>query len=174
MVTDRMRVEKQYQHMGGASNPSVIERVKQVISNEEFALNYVEEGQVEKICRMVGFSDPLIVREYGESGRKKLRVSGSYGDLGLQVWFSNQHYLFKFLISLQLLYTERKISSAILITSTKDETIDRIRRIKLSKGERPPKSTVNYCDFESSVAQLKAVEEVITIPLTVMGLQESV
>ena len=89
------------------------------------------------------------------------------------VWFGNQHFVFKHFINLQLLFNEGVISSAIFITSTKDETVDRLGRIKKAQGKKPPNSATNYCEYETTVEYLDSVADLISVPITVVGLQGS-
>lgn len=162
----RLLIGATHEQNDGISDRSILERLEASIASEELPLNYGTE--IESLCRTCGFSNTHIVRKVG---KKKLTISGTLNDVGLMVWFGNQHFVFKHFINLQLLFNEGNISSAIFITSMKDETINRLGRIKKSQGKEPLKSATNYCEYETTVEFLESIADLITIPITVVGLQ---
>jgi len=162
----RLLIGVTHEHNDGISDRSILERLEASIASEELPLDYGTE--IEPLCRTCGFSNTHIVRKVG---KKKLTISGTFNDIGLMVWFGNQHFVFKHFLNLQLLFNEGNISSALFITSMKDETINRLGKIKKSQGKEPPKSATNYCEYETTVEFLEAIADIITIPITVVGLQ---
>jgi len=165
----RLLIGATHEQNDGISDRYILERFEASIVSEELPLDYSRK-EIETLCRTCGFSNTHIVRKIG---KKKLTISGTFNDIGLMVWFGNQHFVFKHFLNLQLLFNEGNISSALYITSMKDETINRRARIKKSQGKEPPKSATNYCEYETTVEFLEAIADLISVPITVVGLQGS-
>lgn len=165
-----MRIDKIYHHRDGVRDDRIIDEIRDSLAAEKYPSNYVKNKTIEGICSNLGFTSDHIV---WQKGMKKLTVSGKRGEIGLMVWFGNQHYSFKHFVALQLMFARNDIKSAIYITSTKMETVSRNRRISLGMGKPDPgPSTRNYCEFESLRDFLEGAGEGIEIPISLIGISD--
>ena len=101
----------------------------------------------------------------------KLTITGKINDIGLMTWFGNAHYAYRHFISLQMMFNRGEIKSAIYITSTHDETVRRNRARALSKGRKPSNSAENYSTSEDIYYLLDSIKEVISVPITILGVE---
>ena len=165
-----MRIDKIYHHKGGVGDDRLIDDIRGALAAEKYPLNYVKNKTIEGICSNLGFTLGYTI---WQKDQKKLTVSGKRGETALVVWFGNQHYSFKHFVALQLMFVRDDVKSAIYITSTKEETVRRNRRISLDKGKPDPgPSTRNYSEFESLRDFLEGAGEGIEIPISLIGISD--
>jgi hypothetical protein len=101
------------------------------------------------------------------SAGSKAKINGIKNNVGLVVFLGNHYYCYHYLLNLQYLYVNNKISSAIFITQTKNQAI-RKNQIKNPKTI----STGNFIEFEKLTEDFDLYSQFISIPLAVIAFEE--
>jgi len=152
----------EYHHREGCRNVRVIDATRIALKNHVISDDTYRHSIMASL-RSVGWSGDRPV-----SKGSKLKISGELLDVGLVLWFGNMHSIHEYIMALELLYHKNKINSAVVITATRDEAVRRFHRNKSEKGT----STGNYSEFDTLVSHLKCLEDIVNIPLTVIGVGE--
>tara|TARA_B100000029_G_scaffold418425_1_gene423465 strand:+ start:359 stop:850 length:492 start_codon:yes stop_codon:yes gene_type:complete len=120
------------------------------------------------------FKDQVVgsLRSVGWSGETRISpdsrnyIHGTLSGAGLVVHLGNNYTIHRFILTLEQMYRSGIIETGIIVTRTVDEA-KRWNRLRQPNSS----STGNFCETDTLIPQIEEIEDLITIPLLVLGIE---